>query len=164
MALVALALGASADGEAAKQKLIIKKTGVTDLAIYYTGNIADPDPVLMGIETYVGKVKPGRSTARLVRMDDSFALRSADMKWRTSIIVSEHGESELPFKLTFHNIMGVDEKEPIELQHAPSEFLWVDPLNRVAHSAGQGHPFILKDKNKNNRVELKLYYVDKEEL
>ena len=80
--VAAFAALAAADDEP-RSKMIVKNTGDEDLALYFMGSIDDGDMSLWdGSETLNDIVEPGAATARYVRFNDSFAIRSGDLKWR----------------------------------------------------------------------------------
>ena len=106
-----LLLLATASAVELKQKMIIRNTGSEDLAVYFMGALHEGDLSLWdGSETLNDIVSPGQTTARYVRYNDSFAVRSGDLKWRVRLSLYKNDDAEQPYKVTFHNVM-TDEKD-----------------------------------------------------
>ena len=95
--LYTLAALLAAAAEAAQSKLIVKNTGSEDLAMYFMGSIDDGDMALWdGSETLNDIIQPGATAARYVSFNDSFALRSGDLKWRVRFSLYENDGDEHP--------------------------------------------------------------------
>lgn len=154
---------ASAD-DRVKSKLILKNTGNEDLALYFMGSINDGDMSLWdGSETLNAIIEPGSAGARYVSFNDSFAIRSGDMKWRMRISLYEN-EDEHPYKISFHNVMVEEQEEPVELKHHDEGFIWIDPNHHVTHSAVGGHEFSVRDKSHKERFAVSIHELDDGEL
>ena len=115
-----------------KQKMIIRNTGSEDLAVYFMGALHEGDLSLWdGSETLNDIVSPGQVTARYVRYNDSFAVRSGDLKWRVRLSLYKNDDAEQPYKVTFHNVMTDEKDQPVELKHHAAGYLWIEPNHHV---------------------------------
>ena len=148
-----------------KQKMIIRNTGSEDLAVYFMGALHEGDLSLWdGSETLNDIVSPGQVTARYVRYNDSFAVRSGDLKWRVRLSLYKNDDKEQPYKVTFHNVM-TDEKRPARRAQAPRGRLPLDRAERhVTHSAAQGHEFALRDRESKERLAVSVHALGRDEL
>ena len=160
--IVLLAACASAN---VRSKMILKNTGNEDLALYFMGSINDGDMSMWdGSETLNSIVEPGGATARYVNFNDSFAVRSGDMTWRTRFSLYENEHDEQRYKISFHNVMVEEVPEPIELKHHDEGYIWIESNNHVTHSAVGGHEFALRDKNSDPRLAVSVHELDANEL
>ena len=165
LVLVATIGAALANPEHARSKMILKNTGNEDLALYFMGSIDDGDMSMWdGSETLNAIVEPGGATARYVRFNDSFAIRSGDMQWRTRLSLYRNDHDAQPYKISFHNVMVEEEPSPIELKHHDEGYIWIDPNNHVTHSAVGGHEFSLRDKDSAERLAVSIHELDATEL
>lgn len=116
-----------------------------------------------GSETLNAIVEPGGEAGRYARLEGtSFAIRSADMKWRARFSLWEH-EEEDPYKISFHNLMIEDGGEAIELKHHEDGFLWIEPGDHVTHTAGGGHRFEVRDGSHLDKFAVEIHALDPEE-
>merc|ERR1711903_317954 len=148
-----------------KQKMIIRNTGSEDLAVYFMGALHEGDLSLWdGSETLNDIVSPGQTTARYVRYNDSFAVRSGDLKWRVRLSLYKNDDAEQPYKVTFHNVMTDEKDQPVELKHHAAGYLWIEPNHHVTHSAAQGHEFALRDRESKERLAVSVHALGRDEL
>lgn len=140
---------------AEKSKLLVKNLGQEDLGLYFLGAV---DGILDGSETACETMAPGETAGRYVHHNDSFALRSGDLKWRSRITVFG-GDHLRPFKLSFHNSM---HEEPIEF--VDGGFLWIEANHHVTHSTVGGHNFIINDKEREPRFSVQVHELDNDEF
>jgi hypothetical protein len=148
-----------------KQKMIIRNTGSEDLAVYFMGALHEGDLSLWdGSETLNDIVSPGQVTARYVRYNDSFAVRSGDLKWRVRLSLYKNDDAEQPYKVTFHNVMTDEKDQPVELKHHAAGYLWIEPNHHVTHSAAQGHEFALRDRESKERLAVSVHALGRDEL
>ena len=160
-----LLLLATASAVELKQKMIIRNTGSEDLAVYFMGALHDGDLSLWdGSETLNDIVSPGQVTARYVRYNDSFAVRSGDLKWRVRLSLYKNDDAEQPYKMTFHNVMTDEKDQPVELKHHAAGYLWIEPNHHVTHSAAQGHEFALRDRESKERLAVSVHALGRDEL
>ena len=117
-----------------------------------------------GSETLNDIVSPGQTTARYVRYNDSFALRSGDLKWRVRLSLYKNDDAEQPYKVTFHNVMTDEKDQPVELKHHAAGYLWIEPNHHVTHSAAQGHEFALRDRESKERLAVSVHALGRDEL
>lgn len=139
--------------------MIVTNMGKEDIGLYFLGS-GDLD----GSETLSSTLSPGSSVGQYVSLDDSFAIRSGDLVWRSRLTVYANEDETQPFKLSFHNVMVDDDAQPIELQHHDEGFLWIEPNHHVTHSSIGGHKFIVKDKGHNERYSVEIHQLDHDEL
>ena len=159
-----LALVAAASSADVRSKMIIENTGDEDLAMYYMGSINDGDMSMWdGSEHFNAIIEPGSKAARYVSFNDSFALRSGDMKWRNRLSLYQN-EDEHPYKISFHNVMVDEEQQPVELKHHDESYIWIDPNHHVTHSAVGGHTFYMRDKQSKDRFSVSIHELDAQEL
>ena len=160
-----LLLTAAATAVELKQKMIIRNTGSEDLAVYFMGALHEGDLSLWdGSETLNDIVSPGQVTARYVRYNDSFAVRSGDLKWRVRLSLYKNDDAEQPYKVTFHNVMTDEKDQPVELKHHAAGYLWIEPNHHVTHSAAQGHEFALRDRESKERLAVSVHALGRDEL
>ena len=160
-----LLLLATASAVELKQKMIIRNTGSEDLAVYFMGALHEGDLSLWdGSETLNDIVSPGQVTARYVRYNDSFAVRSGDLKWRVRLSLYKNDDAEQPYKMTFHNVMTDEKDQPVELKHHAAGYLWIEPNHHVTHSAAQGHEFALRDRESKERLAVSVHALGRDEL
>ncbi|CAH0373903.1 unnamed protein product, partial [Pelagomonas calceolata] len=160
-----LLLTAAATAVELKQKMIIRNTGSEDLAVYFMGALHEGDLSLWdGSETLNDIVSPGQVTARYVRYNDSFAVRSGDLKWRVRLSLYKNDDAEQPYKMTFHNVMTDEKDQPVELKHHAAGYLWIEPNHHVTHSAAQGHEFALRDRESKERLAVSVHALGRDEL
>lgn len=166
MMLARLLLGAAAIGAVElKQKLILRNTGSEDLAVYFMGALHEGDMSLWdGSEVLNEIVAPGSSHARYVRYNDSFAIRSGDLKWRVRVSLYKNEDPDQPYKVTFHNVMLDEAEQPIELKHHANGYLWIEPNHHVTHSAVGGHEFELRDRDAKDRLAVSVHALGRDEL
>ena len=148
------------------EKLVIHNTGNDDLALYFLGRLNDGDMSSLrdGYETFVGLMAPGASLGRFITFNDTFSLRSGDLKWRLRLTVYAHNLEDYPYKLSFHNIMVGEGADPVELKHHEEGFIWIEPNDEVTHSAKPGHPFVVLDVKKTPRFTAEVFAVRSDEL
>ena len=159
--IVLLAACASAN---VRSKMILKNTGNEDLALYFMGSINDGDMSMWdGSETLNSIVEPGGATARYVNFNDSFAVRSGDMTWRTRFSLYENEHDEQRYKISFHNVMVEEVPEPIELKHHDDGYLWIDQAHQTVQATAAGHRFVVRDAKHRDRFALEIHLPDWDE-
>ena len=164
--LIALSLASFAAAQTdVVSKLIVTNTGNEDLALYFLGRMKGGDVSMWdGSETFAGLMAPGDSLGRFITFDDTFSLRSGDMKWRMRLSVYAHDQEEHPYKMSFHNVMVEEGAEPIELKHHEEGHIWIDPSEHVTHSATAGHPFVIRDTKSKGRFTVEVHPAMNDEL
>ena len=69
----------------------------------------------------------------ICRYNDSFAVRSGDLKWRVRLSLYKNDDKEQPYKVTFHNVM-TDEKDQPGENSAPRRGLPLDRAEPPRHA------------------------------
>lgn len=154
--LVGLAAGAET-----VSRMLLRNLGKENLGLYYLGAV---NGNLDGSEAFCSSIAPDEVTGRYVHLNDSFAVRSGDLRWRSRITLFANDDLDRPFKISFHNTMIDDDPQPIELKHHDEGFIWIEPSHYLTHGTADGREFVVNDKDHASRFSVRIYVVDEGEL
>jgi hypothetical protein len=154
--LVLLPLIAAARSPDVRLKVSVAQGAPSDVGVIWEGPLDAEE----GFEKLAALVKPGESTVQNTFHEQSFTLRSSDMKFRVRMTILDNLKNlagSHPHRLTFKNL-NHDGKpgSAVELKHGRSEYIWIDSGKQVTHGTDRNHHFILRDSNNVDIVDVVL--------
>jgi hypothetical protein len=103
-------------------------------------------------EILLNVMEPGTEILEETIPKSKFIIRSSDLRHRLMIMVDNNSvpDNNSPFTI-FMSVLGGFDRElnhPVELQHSPKDFIWIEQGKSLGHFTDEGHIFTLRDKNK----------------
>merc|ERR1711865_292746 len=119
----------------------------SDLGIFWEGHFGAERSV-QSTDRLVDVLEPGTSTIHKTHLEQSFTLRSSDMKFRVRVAPRDQGsDPQYAHRLFLENMSHDPAESSLELQHGKSNFLWMKRGDKATHRTNPHHDFTFTNSN-----------------